>query len=203
MTHQNTGTPLDHILAASQLVNPEIKHAFRGHGSVSHPWFQGQRRVPWDKIRRIGTLMMAPDYYTVAAPVDAPVAEVVAPLYSQPVIETLLRIPIHTHFHCGRDRGLARMAFAKEAPEPILRRLWKDRAPGFHDQLLERERPFLKETLLEGVLARKGLLDRPLLEEVLSPGPTKNTVFPGEIFRHLDAELWARQWVGNSQPQAS
>jgi len=203
MTNQYAGTPRDRIITASQLVNPEIKQAFRCHDSVSHPWFQGQRRVAWDKIRRIGTLMMAPDYYTIDAPVDAPVADVVAPLYSQPVIEMLLRIPIHTHFHGGRDRGLARMAFANEAPEPILRRLWKDRAPGFHDQLLERERPFLKATLLEGVLASHGLLDRRLLEEVLSTGPTKNTVFPGEIFRHLDAELWARHWLGkaHSQPQ--
>ena len=115
------------------MVSPEIKHAFQGHQSVSHPWFRGQRRVPWDTIRRIGTLMMAPDYYSVAVPADAPVPEILAPLYSQPVIEVLLRIPIHTHFHRGRDRGLARMAFVGEAPEPILRRLWKDRAPGFHE----------------------------------------------------------------------
>lgn len=202
MANQNTGTPRDRILAASQLVNPELKQAFQGHDSVSHPWFQGQRRVPWDKIRRIGTLMMAPDYYSVAAPADAPIPEVVSPLYSQPVIEVLLRIPIHTHFHRGHDRGLARMAFVAEAPEPILRRLWKDRAPGFHDQLLERERPFLTETLLDGVLARNGLLNRPLLEEVLSSGPTRNTVFPGEIFRHLDSELWARHWLGGSQAQS-
>jgi asparagine synthase (glutamine-hydrolysing) len=198
---ENTGTPRDRILEASQLVSPEIKQAFHGHDSVSHPWFQGLPRVPWDKIRRIGTLMMAPDYYSIAAPADAPLAEIVSPLYSQPAIEVLLRIPIHTHFYRGRDRGLARMAFVAEAPEPILRRLWKDRAPGFHDQLLERERPFLKETLLEGVLAREGLLDRRLLEEVLSTGPTKNTVFLGEIFRHLDSELWARQWLGEAQSQ--
>jgi asparagine synthase (glutamine-hydrolysing) len=203
VSNENTGTPRDRILSASQLVSSEIKHAFQGHQRVSHPWFQGQRRVPWDKIRRIGTLMMAPDYYSVAAPADAPVPEIVAPLYSQPVIEVLLRIPIHTHFHRGRDRGLARMAFVGEAPEPILRRLWKDRAPGFHDQLLERERPFLKETLLDGVLARNGLLDRRMLEEVLSPAPTKNTVFPGEIFRHLDSELWARHWLGTAQSQPS
>lgn len=203
MANQNTGTPRDRILAASQLVSPELKQAFRGHDSVSHPWFQGQRRVPWDKIRRIGTLMMAPDYYCVAGPADAHVPEIVSPLYSQPAIEVLLRIPIHTHFHRGRDRGLARMAFVAEAPEPILRRLWKDRAPGFHDQLLERERPFLKETLLDGVLARNGLLDRPLVEEVLSSGPTKNTVFPGEIFRHLDAEMWARHWLGNAPSRPS
>jgi asparagine synthase (glutamine-hydrolysing) len=203
MAKQNTGLPRDRVLAASQLVSPEIKHAFQGHTRVSHPWFQGQRRVPWDKIRRIGTLMMAPDYYSVAAPADAPVPEIVSPLYSQPAIEVLLRIPIHTHFHRGRDRGLARRAFAAEVPEPILRRLWKDRAPGFHDQLLERERPFLQETLLDGVLARNGLLDRPLLEEVLSPSPTKNTVFPGEILRHLDSELWARHWFGSSQSRPS
>jgi asparagine synthase (glutamine-hydrolysing) len=201
--NHNTGTPRDRILAASQLVSADIKQAFTGHDTVSHPWFRDQRRMPWDKIRRIGTLMMTPDSYTVAAPVATPVPELVSPLYSQPVIEVLLRIPIHTHFHRGRDRGLARMAFAAEAPEPILRRLWKDRAPGFHDQLLERERPFLKETFLDGVLARNGLLDRPLLEEVLSSGPTKNTVYPGEIFRHLDTELWARHWLDSSQPQSA
>lgn len=194
-TNKSTGIPRERILEASQLVSPDIKQDFRGHDSVSHPWFQGQRRVPWDKIRRIGTLMMAPENYTVTATADATVPEIVSPLYSQPAIELLLRIPIHTHFHRGRDRGLARTAFAAEVPEPILRRLWKDRAPGFHDQLLERERPFLKETLLEGVLARHGLLNRPLLEEVLSAGPTKNTVYPGEIFRHLDSELWARHWL--------
>lgn len=194
VTNKSTGIPHARILEASQLVSPELRNDFHGHDHVSHPWFQGQRRVPWDKIRRIGMLMAAPESYTVAA-ADAPVPEIVAPLYSQPVIETLLRIPIHTHFHSGRDRGLARMAFAAEVPDPILRRLWKDRAPGFHDQLLERERPFLRETLLEGVLARHGLLNRPLLEEVLSARPTKNTVFPGEIFRHLDSEFWARHWL--------
>ncbi|MFC4314928.1 asparagine synthase-related protein [Steroidobacter flavus] len=201
VTGQNTGTPTARILEASQLVSPDIKHNFQGHDGVSHPWFQGQRRVPWDKIRRIGTLMMAPENYTVTATADAPVPEIVSPLYSQPVIELLLRIPIHTHFHRGHDRGLARMAFATDVPEPILRRLWKDRAPGFHDQLLERERPFLKETLLEGVLASHGLLDRPLLEEVLSARPTKNTVYPGEIFRHLDSEFWARHWLHSAPAQ--
>jgi asparagine synthase (glutamine-hydrolysing) len=117
-------------------------------------------------------------------------------------MELLLRIPIYTHFHRGRDRGLAREAFSAEVPEPILKRLWKDRAPGFHEQLLERQRDFLKETLLDGALVRHGLLNRALLEEVLSAGPSKNTVYPGEIFRHLDSELWARHWQQDSQQPA-
>lgn len=198
-----TGTPRNRILAASQLVSSDLKHDVSLTETVSHPWFEGMRRIPWGKIRRLGMLITLPDYYNVDAHADAEVPEIVAPLYAQPVMELLLRIPIYTHFHQGRDRGLARDAFRAEVPEAILRRLWKDRAPGFHDQLLERQRDFLKETLLEGALARQGLLNRALLEEVLSTGPSKNTVYPGELFRHLDSELWARHWLQGSQQRAA
>lgn len=198
-----TGMPRNRILAASQLVCLQLRQDFSLSETVSHPWFEGMKHMPWGKIRRLGTLIMCPEYYNVAAPADAEVPEIVSPLYAQPVTELLLRIPIYIHFHQGRDRGLAREAFTADVPEQILRRLWKDRAPGFHDQLLERQRNFLKETLLEGTLVRHGLLNRALLEEVLSAGPTKNTVYPGEIFRHLDSELWARHWLQGSQQQAA
>lgn len=197
-----TGIPRRRILDASQLVSQDLKDDFHLTETVSHPWFEGLRRMPWGRIRRLGTLMTAPDYYNVAAHADTAVPEIVAPLYAQPVLELLLRIPIYVHFHQGRDRGLARKAFSAEVPEPILRRLWKDRAPGFHDHMFERQRSFLKETLLEGVLVRHGLLNRSLLAEVLSTAPSKNTVYPGEVFRHLDSELWARHWLeGSPQPR--
>lgn len=198
-----TSTMREHILSASQLVSPDLRQDANLTETVSHPWFKDLRRVPWGRIRRLGTLVALPEYYNVAAPPDADVPEIVSPLYSQPVMEILLRIPIYTHFHQGRDRGLARMAFAEDLPEPIRRRLWKDRAPGFHDRLLEHQREFFRETLLDGVLARQGLLNRALLEEVLSASPSKNTVFPGEIFRHLDSELWVRHWQPGSQQQAA
>lgn len=200
---EEIGMPTDRILTACQLVTSELKRGFRFDQKFWHPWFQGMRRVPWDTIRRLGTLISTPDYYNVSAPADALVPEVISPLYAQPVIELLLRIPIYTHFQAGRDRGLARLAFVNEVPEPILGRLWKDRAPGFHDELLERQRSFLKETLLEGTLARGGLLDRAMLEEVLSARTTKNTVTPAEVFRHLDTELWARHWLRGSRQQAA
>jgi asparagine synthase (glutamine-hydrolysing) len=193
--------PRERILAASRLVNSQIKEAFRVGTALSHPWFKNERHVPWDKLRRLGMLIAVPEYYNVRAPKDALVPEIVSPLYAQPVTELLLRIPIYTHFHDGRDRGLARKAFAQDVPEPILRRLWKDRAPGFHDELLERHRSFLQETLLEGSLAKSGLLDRALLEEALSASPSKSQVYPGEIFRHLDTELWARHWLPSSTRQ--
>lgn len=201
--NDNMGMPREQILSACQLVSAELRESFNPNEKFSHPWFQGMRRVPWDKLRRLGSLITTPDYYNVSATGGATVPEVISPLYAQPVMELLLRIPIYTHFHGGRDRGLARQAFVNEVPEPILRRLWKDRAPGFHEQLLERQRAFLKETLLDGTLVRSGLLNRALLEEVLSAGPTKNAVYPGEVFRHLDSELWARHWVQGSRQQAA
>jgi len=30
---------------------------------------------------------------------------------------------------------------------------------------------------------------------VLAPGLVKSDVFPGELLRHLDTEIWARQWT--------
>lgn len=203
VTATHMGIPRDRIMAACQLVSDSIKRDFRVNESVTHPWFRDLRRVPWDKLRRLGTLIASPEYYNVAASPDAVVPELVSPLYAQPVIELLMRIPIYTHFHQGRDRGLAREAFVEEVPEPILRRLWKDRAPGFHDVMVDRQRGFLKEILLEGTLVRNGLLNRALLEEVISAGPSKNTVYPGELFRHLDTELWARHWLQSSQQQAA
>jgi len=193
--------PRERILSASRLVNEDIKRAFRVDNTTSHPWFKNERHVPWDKLRRLGMLISVPEYYNVGAPKEALVPEIISPLYAQPVTELLLRIPIYTHFHEGRDRGLARKAFAPDVPEPILRRLWKDRAPGFHDELLERNRSFLQETLLEGSLVRSGLLDRAVLEQALSASPSKSQVFPGEIFRHLDTELWARHWLPGSTRQ--
>jgi len=199
MSKGEQAMPRERILSASRLVNPQIKEAFRVSERLSHPWFKNERHLPWDKVRRLGMLIMVPEYYNVCAPKDAEVPQIVSPLYAQPVIELLLRIPIYIHFHGGRDRGLARKAFAPDVPEPILRRLWKDRAPGFHDELLERQRAFLKETLLEGSLVSSGLLDRALLEEALSASPSKSQVYPGEIFRHLDTELWARHWLPGSR----
>ena len=196
--------PRDRVLEACALVSPQIRQASSpSNERLPHPWFEGGPGIAWDKARRLGMLIMTPEFYNVTAPDDAIVPEVVSPLYSQPVIELFLRIPIYTHFHQGKDRGLARRAFVNEVPEPILRRMWKDRAPGFHDEVIERQRSFLRETMLDGVLVRNGLLDRALLEEILSSGPSKSTVFPGELFRHLDTELWARHWLTAARQQVA
>jgi asparagine synthase (glutamine-hydrolysing) len=178
----------------SRLVSAPLREGLAMPHGYPHPWFSHLQHVPWDVLRRLGILVSTPEFYNVT---DAalPEPEIVSPLYAQPAVELFLRIPIHVHAEGGRDRGLARRAFEREVPEPILRRLWKDRAPGFHSEVLERNLDLLRELFLDGVLVREGLLDRAAVEAALAAGPAKSAVLPVEIYRHLDVEIWARCWM--------
>lgn len=180
------------LRAISRLVRPEVLDAHRRPEASPHAWFDEDPRIPWATVRRLGMLLAAPEMYDVLPREETP--QVIAPLYSQPVVETLLRIPLDRLFEGGRDRGLARRTFAREVPEPILTRLWKDRAPGFHAGVIFQNRRFLREILLDGLLVREALLDPAAIEDALSEEPDKSEVLPGELLRHLDVELWARSW---------
>jgi asparagine synthase (glutamine-hydrolysing) len=185
---------LPSLLMGSRLVAAQVREDFAIPESYPHPWFSHLRQVPWDLLRRLGILVATPEFYNVTD-VARPEPEIIAPLYAQPAIELFLRIPIHVHAERGHDRGLARRAFAREVPEGILRREWKDRAPGFHSEVLQRNLDFIRELFLDGVLVSEGLLDRTAVEAALAPGPAKTAVLPVEIYRHLDVEIWARYWM--------
>lgn len=182
------------LLLGSQLVSPQVRDGFAIPESYPHPWFSQLGHVPWDVIRRLGVLVLTPEFYNVGDAAQSE-PEIVSPLYAQPALELFLRMPIHVHAEGGRDRGLARRAFAREVPEQILQRQWKDRAPGFHSELLLRNLDFVRELFLDGVLVSEGLLDRGAVEAAFAAGPSKTEVLPAEIYRHLDVEVWARYWM--------
>jgi asparagine synthase (glutamine-hydrolysing) len=187
MEHQ-----LKTLLPASQLLSKELRASYSSTTNFPHPWLDDLQPIPWSLVRRLGALLAPAEFYNVARGARAP--EVIAPLYSQPVTELFLRIPLDVHFQDGRERGLARKAFAEDLPPEILRRTWKDRAPGFLDELVQRHRKFLRELLLDGVLVHEGLLNRDAVEDALNDRISASPVFPGELLRHLDVEIWARDW---------
>ena len=160
-----------------------------------HPWLAGMSHAPWEPISKLGMLLGTPDLYCSQSHPAAQGPQIVAPIYSQPLIELALRIPADVLFAGGHDRGLARRAFRGDVAQPILNRLWKDRAGDFHDELIRRNLDWLRETFLDGVLVAEGFLDKAAVERALAPGLVKSEVFPGELLRHLDNEIWARQWM--------
>jgi asparagine synthase (glutamine-hydrolysing) len=181
-------------IEARRLVPADVVRECEAHPAV-HPWLAALRRAPWEPISKLGMLLAAPDLYASRAHPAAAGPEIIAPIYSQPLIELALRIPADVLFAGGHDRGLARRAFRGDVPQPILGRVWKDRAGTFHDELIQHNRHWLREIMLDGVLVSEGLLDRAGLERALTPGLVKSDVFPGELLRHLDTEIWARHWM--------
>ena len=181
---------------ARRLVTADVVRECETH-PAAHPWLAGVRHAPWEAISKLGMLLASPDLYAGQAQPSAAGPEIVAPIYAQPMIEVALRIPADVLFAGGQDRGLARRAFRGDVPQPILSRIWKDRAGNFHDEIIQRNRDWLREIFLDGVLVSEGLLDRGALERVLAPGLVKSDVFPGELLRHLDTEIWARQWTAS------
>lgn len=180
------------IAPTSRLLNPDLLRSVQTQHSHPHPWFAQLPQVPWPLIRRLGMLTSVPQPYSVATPATAP--QVIAPLYAQPVIELLLKIPGYVHFLDGRERGLARHAFQDDLPIEVARRRWKDRPAHFSAGLIESHRAFLRDTLLDGELVRRHLLNRPAVEAALSTRTTGNAVHPIETLKYLDYEFWLRGW---------
>lgn len=156
-----------------------------------HPWFAGHV-TPASVVFRLGSLVDIPSYYNPLSSPDVADPEPVLPLFAQPLVELCLQIPTYVHNFDGRDRGLARLAFADDLPPQVINRQWKDRAPGFFEDIFRHNAAFLQEFLMEGALQRMGLLDRDKLAAVFSSGLTRFGQFLPELLDHACVEAWYR-----------
>jgi asparagine synthase (glutamine-hydrolysing) len=181
------------LSALSSLVSMATKTSVQQQeGSRGPSYLKSGGRVTQEMLLRMGTLGFPPIFYDLSTSAAAFAPYTVSILSVQPVFEVCARIPVDVHFDGGRVRGLARRAFADVLPAPILRRQWKDRPLLFVPEVIARNRDYLRETLLDGVLVREGILDPDALELALRGGPTRSTTLGAEIISHLDLELWLR-----------
>lgn len=125
------------------------------------------------------------------------------PLNSQPVWETMLRIPTSTMLTGGISRGLARRAFADLLPAEIRKRQVKGTGSAFYQQVVKRNRTLLRERLLDGHLVAQGYLDRGRLDACLgAPEPSLGVPAP-ILLCYLAAEAWLQKWTGTAQTAAA
>lgn len=179
----------------SRLVSSEVRGAVENEDLTSSTWLASVCNVGQETLLRLGPLAFAPGFYDLSISHHDAAPYVASPLLTQPVFEICARIPVDVHFDAGRTRGLARRAFTKEVPEPILRRQWKDRPLLQLGELIGRNLPFIRETLLDGELVRRGILDRAAVEQAMGERPSSSSAIRSEILSHLDTELWARRWA--------
>jgi asparagine synthase (glutamine-hydrolysing) len=176
------------------LVPRAVFEAARNDDSLIHPWLADMQDIPPGLLWQILCVSIPPAFYNSFA--GATEVERTLALFSQPLIELCLRIPSYVWSSGGRDRSIARDAFAHELPAAIVRRTRKGAIDRHNRKLMDQNEAFLRETLLDGLLVREGLLDRARLEQFLKRGSTALSFEYNEVLRqHLCTEVWLRRWA--------
>lgn len=118
----------------------------------------------------------------------------ISAILSQPIIELSIRLRSWYQMRGRRDRALARAAFRHDLAPEVYARRDKGEAETLAFAIVEANLPFLRETLLDGVIARSGLIDRRRLEAAVGEQVSAELVTSVPLFDLLGAELWARVW---------
>ena len=116
------------------------------------------------------------------------------PLMAQPLVEWALRTPVPVLVPNGRERGLARDAFADRLPASVATRRGKGDYAAYFNQQAARNLPFLRDYLLDGRLAAQGVIDRPDLEGRLDEDVLRWQGGASEILALVSLEAWVRRW---------
>jgi len=169
-------------------INPAGQQAVQD----SHPWFTPPGdMLPGDLERVFG--LAGTQAYRDMAPRGSD-RWIRMPLLSQPVMEACLRAPSWMWINGGRNRAIARAAFADMLPAEILTRRSKGNFVSYLGGFYRRNRNDIRHFILGGQLRRRGLLDDAALDRFLRQDglPTRDRLFL-EVLDLCMIENWVRQ----------
>lgn len=171
--------PVEHSLLSTR----------RAEARPAHPWADGARGIaPGQRTYGLALLLMQSFINAYDRALALPM---VAPLLSQPLVEFGLGVQSWQWSEGGKDRALARAAFADMVPPEVLARRSKGRILSIFLPAFARDREALRPFLLDGWLAGADILDLDAVSAMLEPGVGE----PLSIMRVLeiaDIECWAR-----------
>jgi len=184
---------LGDVAQMRSLVPPAIFESARSDDSLIHPWIRGAPNISPGLLWHILCLAVpSPFYESFGGTTDI---ERTVVLMSQPLIELCLRIPSYVWITGGRDRAIARRAFADMLPAAITRRTQKGAIDRHNRMLLDQNEGFVREMLLDGLMVQNGLLDRERLELYIGREHSPAGFEYNEVLRqHLCTEIWLRRW---------
>lgn len=157
---------------------------------VLHPWTAGAEDLPAGKQLQIRFLSEVVNRHRPIPGLER--APQHHPLLSQPVMQVCLQIPTYLLLRGGRERSLAREAFADRIPAEILRRRDKGSIVGHATEMIRQSEPFVRDLLLEGVLAGAGVIVRAELEPYIVRGQPFREEHLMPLLSCIAAEVWAR-----------
>jgi asparagine synthase (glutamine-hydrolysing) len=181
--------------AFSEILTSDAADEVRKRRLFLPSWFDASGRVPPGKCWQIIGLSFTHELYGSYAAEDDP--ELVFPLMSQPLQELCLRIPTHILTVGGKDRGLARRAFARDVPPSILHRTSKGFVDDYLKELLAANLPLIKGLVCEGSLVKERIVDAAAVEKALRLDHSMGMGNAIEILQLASTEAWLRAWAGS------
>ncbi|HZZ31616.1 MAG TPA: asparagine synthase C-terminal domain-containing protein [Phenylobacterium sp.] len=119
-------------------------------------------------------------------------ADILYPLFAQPVVEQALRIPTPILAGANYDRAYARDVFADRLPDIVRARRAKGLVTVYFARLIANSLPVLRPFLVDGCLAEARILDRAKLEQALTVEHLIWAAKPSDILWAVAAEAWVR-----------
>jgi asparagine synthase (glutamine-hydrolysing) len=171
--------------------NPRFLHpdfvASLADAPLTHPWLEAPGSALPGKTAHIAALVRA--QLTLESD-RSQMLPVVNPLLSQPIMEACLAIPSWRWREGGRDRAMARAAFADRLPSVVVERRMKGTPDPFCGEIVQRKREELRARLLDGLLTHHGILDNGAIEETLRPGRPTTGEENVRLLELANVEAW-------------
>lgn len=187
---------------ADDLVPEDLRNTTWRDDRLIHPLYLDQcRDVPPGKIYHASLMSLAADQRYVPWPTDCGYrARALSPLLSQPLMEVCLRTPMHVLRCDGRDRGIARSAFASDLPAQIIRRCSKGGGDESYKAALVNNVAMVRKFLLDGYLVSRGFLDPVNLSKALKfETPSDSRAQVSSVLEYFLVEAWCRNWERRSR----
>lgn len=125
---------------------------------------------------------------------------VISPLVSRPMVDAALVIPPRLWCAGGRNRAVARHAFADLLPPEIIARQTKGTPDGVAAALYERDRAQIRDFLCDGALADQAIIDRDaIIDAMKNEGPVRGDDYI-RILALCDVEAWLQTRFRKDRP---
>lgn len=166
---------------------------------LSHPWLEAPTDALPGKAAHIGMILRMQHHLEgYDRHWGLPVLN---PLGSQPLVELCLSIPTWEMCTGGMNRAVARSAFSNVLPAALTARRTKGGPDSFALQVIDQNLGEVRDRLLGGNLARRGILDLKNLELTLHQGKFHQDAAYLRVLSLLDTEAWIDHW-STSHPTA-
>lgn len=185
----------------ASVVSPDVIASVDWQERFTPPWLSESSNLPAGKFWQVFSLSIPPVFYDPLGQPDDP--EQAKPLRSQPLMEVSLRIPTYTLIEGGWDRALARRAFSDIVPASIIRRRTKGGLGDHCSKYMQANLAFVREMLIDGELAKRGILKKADIEQMLSDSnPTLKEDFLS-LEDHVSTEAWLTRWTESRRRAAA